>query len=93
MLSPCGVDCSSCNNFQESCAGCPQHEGRVFWASFVGGTLCPIYDCAINSKGLSSCAQCSELPCRLYYDTRDPATTVEEHEIGVAQRVARLRAG
>ena len=87
MMSPCGVDCSGCQFLNDTCSGCREVEGKVYWAVYVNADICPIYDCSINKKQYSHCGECSELPCHIYYDTQDPETTKEEHEEGVRQRV------
>jgi hypothetical protein len=90
MLSPCGVDCEACKEV-EICGGCRKISGKVSWAAYVGETVCPMYRCCVSEKGLSHCGECSSLPCRLYYDTRDPAVSQEEHETGVKARVQALK--
>lgn len=32
MLSPCGVKCDECKNYNQICKGCRAIEGKVYWA-------------------------------------------------------------
>ena len=91
MISPCGCDCAKCENYKKSCAGCRKIKGKVFWAPFVNAPICPLYHCSVNEKHLKHCGECADLPCNLYYDTKDPTATEEEHEAGVAARVDMLK--
>jgi len=91
MLSPCGVDCSTCKFLGDNCTGCREIEGRVYWAAYVNADICPLYQCSVNEKKLKHCGECNELPCHIYFDTQDPGMTKEEHEEGIRQRVAILK--
>lgn len=90
MLTACGCDCEDCQEYKDSCAGCAEIKGRVFWAPYVGGEVCPIFSCC-DRKGFENCGECDALPCHIYFDTRDPSMTQEEHEEGVRGQVKRLR--
>lgn len=87
MLSPCGVKCNECKDYQQTCQGCRAIAGKVYWVQYVNQTVCPIYDCSINQKQYTDCGKCQNLPCQIYYDTQDPSTTTEEHEAGIKLRV------
>jgi hypothetical protein len=50
-----------------------------------------MYGCCINEKKMNHCGECAELPCRRYYDTRDPSVSEEEHETGIRLRVEILK--
>jgi len=91
MTSVCGVHCDKCKDFKKTCEGCEQIKGKVYWASYVGADTCPMYDCCVNKKTLAHCGKCSELPCKLYYNTQDPAISNEEHEKGIRERVEILK--
>lgn len=91
MLSPCGVKCDECKEYNRTCQGCRAIAGEVFWAQYVNQTICPIYDCCINQKRHADCGKCEKLPCQIYYDTQDPSITLEEHEAGINLRVSLLR--
>lgn len=91
-LEACGVDCSTCVHFERSeCPGCSVVEGRVWWASYVSATVCPICRCARNEKGFQDCGPCADLPCGLWWELKDPSYTDEQHEAGVRARVENLR--
>lgn len=88
--SVCGVDCTKCNLLGDTCKGCDSVQGKVFWSVHFGG-ICPIYDCVVNKKQLASCAECSDLPCDIYFATKDPSMTDEEHTAGIKARVDILK--
>ncbi len=90
-ISVCGVDCTSCPEFNVQCKGCNAIAGKVFWAGFMGMEVCPMYSCCTTDKKLDHCGHCSELPCKIYFDTRDPATTEEQHLEGIDKRVNTLK--
>ncbi|MEL7656083.1 MAG: DUF3795 domain-containing protein, partial [Bacillota bacterium] len=91
LVSPCGVDCSGCKSYPETCLGCREIEGKVFWAAYIGADTCPMYHCCANERQLKHCGECEELPCHIYFDTQDPEMTKEEHEEGIRQRVEILK--
>ncbi len=90
MLNACGCDCGDCPQYKDSCDGCAEIKGRVYWAPYVGGEVCPIYGCCAG-KGYVHCGACGELPCKIYFDTRDPSVSEEQHEAGVYERAEKLR--
>ncbi len=93
VVCVCGSDCDSCEAFKASlCKGCNQTHGKIFWANMLGKEICPIYDCAVNNKKFTNCSPCKELPCKIFYDVKEPNTTQEEHRKGVERRVGRLKA-
>lgn len=71
------------------CNGCNLCEGKVFHAP--EGGACPIYDCVKNHKGLPDCGQCGEVPCKIWFVTRDPKLSEEEFNENVLMRVQMLR--
>ena len=90
VLSPCGVKCNECKDFNQTCQGCRAIEGKVYWVQYVNKTTCPIYHCCMTEKHHEHCGQCKNLPCQIYYDTQDPSTTLAEHEAGIKLRVSLL---
>ncbi|WP_368183500.1 VOC family protein [Anaerotruncus rubiinfantis] len=90
-LSPCGVDCAGCGQYPAECPGCNAIEGKVYWARYIGQEACPEYTCPVNEKGLRSCGECRELPCRQFYEMQDPSVSDEQHQKEIEERVARLR--
>jgi hypothetical protein len=93
ILSACGLICDECEFFNKTCTGCINVQGSTFWAKEMMPTkVCPMYDCAVNKKGYKNCGGCNELPCKLFYDMRDPKSTDEEHQASIGLRVGRLKA-
>lgn len=89
LISVCGTDCSACYCFGKMCNGCSSCEGKVFHAP--EGKACPIYDCVRNSKCMQNCGECGEVPCKIWFDTRDPKFSDEEFHENVAMRVQTLQ--
>lgn len=79
-ISCCGVVCPECEYFGESCDGCNEIKGKVFWLEYTGETVCSIYECCIEQKGLEHCGKCREFPCKRY-DADDPTKSAEENEM------------
>jgi len=93
VLSTCGLRCDECEYFNKSCTGCIAVKGSTFWAKeMMPDKVCPLYNCAVNTKKLASCGGCPDLPCKLFYNMKDPQTTEEEHQKSILTRVALLRA-
>lgn len=77
MINPCAYECdSNCPHYITECKGCSEIKGKVFWAKYYQKDTCPIYECA-TEKGFKHCGYCSELPCNIWYETRDPSITDE----------------
>jgi hypothetical protein len=93
LLAPCGIDCKSCDfNRNHSCGGCYAIEGKPFYVQDFGMDVCPMYDCSVNKNGYKSCAECSELPCQIFYEWKDPSMTDEEHITSIHERAKILKA-
>ena len=91
-LSPCGINCGEFEVCKSAgCGGCHEIQGKPFYLKDFGVDVCPHYDCAVNQKGFTTCAECAELPCKLYYDWKDPSTTDEEHINSINERVKILK--
>ena len=92
MLSaPCGSKCENCE-YREKCNGsCYACEGKPFYIKDFGFDVCALYSCAISNKGYKSCADCPELPCKMFYDWKDPNMTDEAHIQAVNERVKTLK--
>lgn len=90
ILSPCGIDCGSCD-FDESCKDCHSAEGKPPYLADFGVEVCPMYDCPVNNKGYKTCGECPELPCQIFYDWKDPSMTDEEHINSINERVKTLK--
>lgn len=90
-LSCCGSECTECEFFGTMCQGCNASLGKVFHAP--EGQACPIYECAINQKKLKGCGACSNVPCDIWRQTKDPSFSDEEFEQNIRERIERLRKG
>lgn len=88
-LSCCGTDCSECGFLGNMCEGCNVSFGKVFHAP--KGRACPIYECSVNQKKLKGCGTCSNVPCDIWKNTKDPSLSDEEFEHNIQERVGRLR--
>ena len=89
LISVCGTDCSACYCFGERCNGCNSCEGKVFY--MPEGKNCPIYDCVRNNKCMQNCGECGEVPCKIWFDNRDPKFSDEEFNENIAMRVQALK--
>lgn len=90
-MNKCGCYCEGCPSYQKGCPGCEEVLGKPFWTEHIGGDTCPMYACC-GGKGLENCGQCQELPCKTWYDMKDPAWSDEEHLSSIGERVRNLRA-
>jgi hypothetical protein len=98
-ISVCGIDCAiactECNSMhdelkQKPCRGCNAEKGQIFWVKFMGLDTCPIYACATN-KPVKHCGECAELPCKIYFEMKDPSISEEQHQQGIRDRVEVLK--
>ncbi len=84
--------CDTCKFFSKECDGCHAVKGKPFWTAFSGNvSVCPIYDCSVNSNKLKDCGLCDKLPCKIYFDLKDPNTTEEQHLESIKTRVTILK--
>jgi len=91
-ISACGLDCSDCEFYEKTCAGCYAVQGATFWAQeMMPDKVCPLFKCAFHDRGYESCGDCDELPCAMFLNMKDPALSDEEHERMIKVRVERLR--
>lgn len=90
VISCCGVVCSDCEYYPDSCQGCPSIEGKPFWLEYTGAQVCDIYQCCMNEKQFGHCGHCSQLPCHLY-EGNDPTKTEEENEEDFRKQMVQLK--
>jgi hypothetical protein len=91
-ISVCGLVCSECQFYNVSCKGCKAVEGSTFWAKeMLPSKVCALYECAVTNKKYGSCGECSELPCKMFRELKDPNSSEEEHLKSIDERVLRLR--
>ncbi|MCB6570734.1 DUF3795 domain-containing protein [Eubacterium limosum] len=91
IISCCGVVCTSCEYYPETCSGCPAIEGKAFWLEYTGGDICGIYECCILERKKPHCGKCGELPCHRYFDTPDPTKTPEENKTDFRRQMEQLK--
>jgi hypothetical protein len=92
MLQKCGVNCNECYVFQKECPGCGEVGGKPYWTHYIGGGPCPVYQCC-EEKAVHNCGECRELPCKLWYDLKDPSISDDEHLNSINKRVTLLKEG
>jgi hypothetical protein len=91
MICVCGAICTDCPELHQKCEGdCETMKGKVYWAQYVGAEVCPVYKCVSEHK-YSSCADCDDIPCNLWFSLKDPALTDEEHQKSIEERVKLLK--
>ncbi len=92
MLSRCGLDCSQCYAYPHDCQGCEAVAGAPFWTQQEQGGMeqCELYRCSAE-KGYAHCGSCQELPCKKWYDLKDPSYSEEQHLQSIQERIKRLR--
>lgn len=88
-ISCCGTICSECEYYPDSCRGCQEIKGRVFWLEYTQERICDIYDCCMNQKKHDHCGQCAELPCSRY-ERVDPTKTQEENTADYCAQIRNL---
>ena len=91
-LSVCGLKCNECEFFNTTCAGCVRVKGSTFWAKeMMPSKVCPLFDCAVNTKNFKNCGECKDLPCQLFLNMKDPNSSEEEHRASIGKRVNLLK--
>ncbi|MFA6679799.1 MAG: DUF3795 domain-containing protein [Candidatus Methanomethylophilaceae archaeon] len=90
-IGACGASCTGCKIYQKECAGCSALEGKVPWMVYVNEKVCPIYDCCVNDRKYEHCNKCSEMPCKRFYQYKDPALSDEGNEKLNSLRIGTLR--
>ena len=91
-ISACGLICDDCEFFNVTCTGCHMVQGQTFWAKeMMPDKTCPLYNCSVNTKNFKDCGGCTELPCKLFVEMKDPNSTDEQHKEGLVRRVKILK--
>lgn len=92
-ISVCGAVCAECAYLKEGrCGGCSALQGKVWWCRHIDAEVCPVYHCVVEDRALAHCGRCAELPCDLWKNLKDTNHSDEEHQAGIRERAARLRA-
>lgn len=87
----CGENCLECPAYGSGCAGCKAAQGKGARLSVLNMELCPLYACC-QDKGLSSCGECAELPCKKFYALGWPGLDEAALRAAINARVSLLRA-
>ncbi len=91
-ISACGLICDNCQFFNKECIGCHQTNGKPFWTAFHDNvSVCPIFDCSVIKKKLKNCGGCQDLPCKTYFDLKDPNISEEKHLESIRTRTTILK--
>ncbi|MDP4182162.1 MAG: DUF3795 domain-containing protein [Bacillota bacterium] len=90
MLTKCGANCNECRVFGSECSGCEENCGKPCWNELIGGEKCPIYKCCENNQ-FNNCGMCGSLPCKIWYELKDPSMSDAEHIESVNRRVGILK--
>lgn len=90
MLSLCGAKCEECTSYKTECGGCKHTQGKVMWTQYIGQDTCPIYKCC-QEKTLEHCGGCQQLPCKIWYEIKDPSWSDAEHLHSINERVKLLK--
>lgn len=90
MLARCGLDCNDCYAYPKDCTGCEAVMGKPYWTKEVGEEQCRLYRCSLD-RGHTHCGKCAELPCKMWYEAKDPSWSDAEHREEIKKRVARLK--
>ena len=92
IISACGLICNECEYFGQTCNGCMSVKGQTFWAKeHMPNKTCPLYNCSVNDREYKHCGDCLELPCKMFREMKDPASTDEQHQESLKRRVEILR--
>ena len=91
-ISACGLICNDCPFFKNPCTGCFDVKGKTFWAKEATAKgICQLYDCSVNQRRYENCGDCSELPCQMFKDQKDPNISQKEHNESIVKRVKILK--
>jgi len=86
----CGIYCGSCELLDKQCRGCGYVDGKPFWTEQFGVKVCPLHDCCRNSRRLEHCGLCTDSPCKVFLEMRDPSMSDEEARRSLEARQADL---
>ena len=86
LAASCGANCGACEHLGDKCRGCGYIKGKPFWTAQFGVDVCPMYDCSVNIHSLEHCGLCSDFPCDLFLEMRDPSLSDQEAEQALEDR-------
>jgi hypothetical protein len=87
----CGIYCGDCPFLDLQCQGCGYVNGKPFWTDQLPGRVCPLYECCRNHKQLEHCGLCTEFPCRVFLELRDPNMSDEAFQQALNERQKSLK--
>lgn len=91
LYNVCGLSCGGCPHLGKECAGCHSLKGKVYWAPYTGGVICPIYHCCTVQNGWKHCGECPQVPCERWKTLKDPDESDEQFQQSVNARFRALR--
>lgn len=91
LYNVCGLSCGGCPHLGKECAGCHSLKGKVYWAPYTGGDICPIYHCCTVQNGWKHCGECPQVPCERWKTLKDPDESDEQFQQSVNARFRALR--
>ena len=86
LYNVCGLSCGGCPHLGKECAGCHSLKGKVYWAPYTGGDICPIYHCCTVQNGWKHCGECPQVPCERWKTLKDPDESDEQFQQSVNAR-------
>jgi hypothetical protein len=86
----CGIYCGSCELLDKQCKGCGYVDGKPFWTEQFDVKVCPLHDCCRNSRRLEHCGLCTDFPCKVFLEMRDPSMSDEGARRSLEARQADL---
>lgn len=87
----CGIYCGNCDFLGKQCRGCGVEKGKPFWTTEIHVDVCPLHSCCFNQKKMEHCGLCSDFPCAIFLELRDPGMSDEEFQKSLAARQEALR--
>jgi hypothetical protein len=84
LLAPCGINCISCERYQNPCAGCLISDDGKNKASLK----CKIKAC-FDKKNFNYCGRCSEFPCPML--KKHSKKYVKRHNMNTLNSAKRIK--
>lgn len=91
IISACGLLCNECPYYEKECKGCFSQKGKPFWAVSTPTGICALFDCSVNKNKFKNCGGCSELPCKMFLELKDPNISESDHQKSIQVRVNILK--
>ena len=84
LFAPCGINCISCERYQNPCVGCLIGDG----GKTKGSLKCKIKSC-FDTKNFSYCGRCSEFPCPQM--KKHSKKYVKRHDLNTLESAKRIK--